>query len=174
MKAPEYGKLFFFILIGMNMRLTQAQEDFVVTNKKDTIKGKVGFTQRSFYDIVDVRNDGGKQTFKAYQIIYASKDGSQYHPITFNNRRVIGKVINAGHLSHYLVMEEGSNRFENAILLKEDGSALQISYVGFRKRLMEFLKSCPAVVDKIKSKELAASDLEKILSSYNSECSYSN
>ena len=153
------------------MRLAIAQEDFVVTLENDSIKGKVGFTRRSYYDEVEVRNDDGKQTFKAYQIISADKDGTKYFPITYKNRRTIGKVVTKGGLSHYLVMAEGINGFGNAILVREDGAVLQVSNIGFKKRLIEFLRSCPIVAEKIENKEIPASDLDTILPLYNSECS---
>ena len=160
--------------MAISTQLGFAQDDFLVTLEKDTIRGKLGFLRKSYYDAVELKNEDGKRTFKSYQIQSAYSRGETYIPITFKNRRVIGKLIEQGNLSHYQIMTEETNGFGSGVLIKEDGSFLQISTLGLRKRLIEFINSCPTLVDKIENKEISASNLSEVISFYNGECTSSS
>ncbi len=157
----------FFIVISVSVF---AQQDILITLEGDTLEGKVSFFRKSYYDQVELKNEEGKEVYKSYQITSARKDDISYFPIVYNNRRVIGKLISKGALSHYMVMSEDVNGFGTEILVKEDDTHLVVSNIGFRKRLLEFINDCQVLIDKLESKEMSASDLSNVISIYNNSC----
>ncbi|MEO9872042.1 hypothetical protein [Ekhidna sp.] len=160
----------FFALIILGFFYAQAQEDFLVTVKKDTIYGQIDFRQSTFYDEIEVKSDDGKKTFKAYQIELAIRKGEIYKPVSYGNKKAIGKLIKEGRLSQYLFRSDGENAFINEVLVKSDNETLLVSNIGFKKRLIKFLSDCEELSSKISNKELGASDLDKIINIYNNDC----
>ena len=162
-----------FLLVVLS-QISFSQESYLITLKNEKIYGNIGFTRNNFYDEIQIKNDDGRRTYKAYQIESANVDGDLYEPITYNNRKVIGKVITKGKLNRYLVMSEGSNGFNTEILFKDSEKSLLVSNLGFRKRLIDFLKDCPSLSQKIENKEIPVSNLERITKEYNQNCGREN
>ncbi|WP_462251878.1 hypothetical protein [Ekhidna sp.] len=145
-----------------------AQNEYLVTLNGDTITGKIEIYRDSHYDGIDIKNDEGKKTYKAFQVQSLAIDSEIYEPINYRNRKAIGKVISKGNLTYYLAIPENETTFKDRIFYK-DGNAFQISAINFKKRAAEFLNDCPEVSAKIENKELKFGDLDQIVAQYN-EC----
>lgn len=148
----------------------QAQGDYLVTLNNDTLYGKIGFIQNRFYDEVILENDKKKETFKSFQIVTAFVDEANYEPLTFNNKKVIGRCLVKGRISHYQVVGETGNTFSTGLLVKSDNEQLIVSNIGFRKLLSAFVSDCNDLSKRITNKELRSSDLNKIIEIYNNDC----
>lgn len=147
-----------------------AQNDFVITLEGDTLRGKVLLTQNTFYDEVIVNiEEGEKQTLKVFQVNEINHDGETYDPIVYGEKRVVGKRVVKGRLSHYYVREQNESLFSTGLLIRKDKNMV-ISTISFRKRILELVDDCDYLVEKIKNKELGYSDLPIIIDLYNSDC----
>ncbi|MEQ8905935.1 hypothetical protein [Ekhidna sp.] len=156
-----------FLIIPLTSR---AQSDFLVTLERDTIYGQISFTQERYYDEVVIRTQSGKENFKAYQIISATLTGDIYQPITFNNKKIIGKLLNKGFLSHYAIKQDGGNTFDTNVLIKVGGETLIVPNIGFRKKVAEFVGDCETLSNRILDKEFGVTDLGQIVQEYNQGC----
>lgn len=154
----------FLLLVAL---FVSAQQSYIVTVKGDTIGGKVFFSQGNFFDEVQIKNDDGRKSFRAYQLSVVLIDSQRYEPITYGNRQVIAKTLRKDEtIGRYLVMTEESRNFSQEILVKSDKSYLRISSIGLRKRLIEFFSGCEAIVSKLESKEIQASKIEQVMDAY--------
>jgi len=156
----------FLLIVGK----VSAQDDYLVTLKGDTIVGSMEIFSENFYDKVVVSNDNESEDYKAFQVKSIFKDGDFLEPVAFQNRKVFGKRLVEGSLSHYLVKSEGSYEYNVDLLAKSTDETLQVSNIGFRKRLMDFVSNCSSLYDQLEEKEIAANDLDQVLSTYNTEC----
>jgi len=146
------------------------QQDYILTLEKDTLYGRVSIEPNTYYDEVVISNDEGKYRLKVYQVIHVKFDGDIYDPIIFRNKKVFGKRLVRGALSHYMVRSEDNSVYFDEIFLKKNGESLVISSLGFKKRTAAFLSDCEVVSEKITNRELKYSNRSTIVEAYNERC----
>ncbi|WP_425390544.1 hypothetical protein [Ekhidna sp.] len=162
-------KFFVYFLFLFSTMVSMAQEDYLITLKGDTIKGDIDIYQSTFYDEVQLKNDNGKTTFKAYQVKLVRMDDQAYEPIAYSNRKVMAQVVTKGSLSLYLTRQEKEINFETRVLYKDD-EALEIGNIGFRNILTEYLNDCPILTRQLENKEINPNELDYIVTTYNTKC----
>ena len=146
-------KHIFFLLISLSYLSAFSQDGYVVTLEGDTISGDIKIYPSTYYDEVQIKNDG-----------------EIYEPISFENRKIIAKLKQKGAISLFLVRPENEVRYTTEVLYKND-VALIVSNIGFRKRLVEYFDDCAILSEGLKKKEINASDIDFIMETYNAKCS---
>lgn len=147
-------------------------QDFVVTNKMDTIYGDISFD--SFSNDLSLKNKIDKYTLKPYQINSVHYKNDIYKPIVYNKTRVFAKAIINGDLNLYLIRPEKEYEFSIKILLKKNGDILEVSKIGFKKYVSDFLVECTDLSTKIKDGTYKLGNLNTIIEEYNTQCSTIN
>ncbi len=158
---------YLFTLFSLGIAITASgQEGYLINLKGDSIFGKIDVYRATYYDGVNVKNETGKQEFKAFQIQSLKIGSDVYEPVNYRNRKVIGKVLSKGALSYYEVSPTEGAMFSERIIYK-NGEALLHTSLGFRKRMVPYLSDCETVASKIQDKELGFADIEEIMRLYN-------
>lgn len=165
-------KLHFTLLATLFSFVASSQDDFIVTNKLDTLYGKIGFLNLS--DDVSLKTENDRITYQPYQLSFVYFENDSYKPIVYNNARVLAKEVIKGSLSLYLVRPEDGNEFSTEILLKKKGDILLIPRIGFKKYVTDFLAECQEIASKIENGTYKFGDLNTIIEQYNTQCSSLN
>ncbi len=160
-----YTFLFLFLSI-----VVQAQSDYVLTLKGDTVYGTITIVPDKLYDKIISKNEDGKQEFKAYQISTVRINDEFYDPITYLNRKVMGLRVIRGPLSLYKIRPENEYEFYKELLVKENQETSEVPMIGFKRVMLNFLPACEELQQKINDKEFVKNDIEKIVAFYNSSC----
>lgn len=162
----------YIILIAFSLvfHTSTAQGDYLVTNLADTVFGNIGFVSGASFDEVTVKTYEGKKTFVSYKINLVRHKGDTYVPILIDNKGVMGKQIVKGSLSLYRIRGESQYDFATKILLKGNGKYVEVSNLGFKKYISDFLEECATVSNKILDGTYKSGDLEEIAEEYNSKC----
>ncbi|NOT76723.1 MAG: hypothetical protein HOP08_17490 [Cyclobacteriaceae bacterium] len=156
----------FFLLILIS-GLTHAQ-DYAVTQKNDTLRGKVQIQGYDIIDRVDVVQPDKKSHFTCIQLKSVFIKGETYTPVkSVEGAYRMMKLIRSGFLSLYKARRPNSYVYENDYLVKKDGTAMEVPGLYFKKVLMTYLGDCQSVSDKIKSEELKRKDIDKVVEEYN-------
>jgi hypothetical protein len=141
-------------------------QNYVITNKGDSLYGKVKFLSYDLLDRVQVNNEK-KVILTAVQVKVVALDGDLYKAARLGNAIRFMKVIKAGYLSLYAFKPENQTGYEGRMLIKTDGHYIEAPNLAFKRVLIEFLEDCEAVTSRIKSGELGRRELELIIDSYN-------
>jgi hypothetical protein len=158
-----------FILMLLAYQCANAQ-DYVVTIKGDTIKGKLKtFTIGPDKKVIVEGPDKKKSSFSIIQVKSFSENGVLFQTVKKEQAYTFMKVIKTGYLSLYGFQMENQNGYDALFLRKIDGASMEVPNLTFKKNMKTFLKDCPEVVDKIESGEYGRNDLMPIIDNYN-EC----
>lgn len=144
-----------------------AQTNYVITSKADTVYGKVRILSYDQLDRVQVEAGKKKEIFTALQVLSVSIDSQVYKPMQYEKKIVLMKQLKSGYLSLYAFRMENQSGYDGRFLVKLDGSALELPNITFKKSMEKFLEDCKSTAAKIKSGELAKKDIEKIIDDYN-------
>ena len=147
------------------------EEDYVVTVKGDTLKGKLTLSVRwNMPQSATIKIGKKKQYFEVYQLKAAGKkDSTIYHTIKIIGKYRFAKLVKGGYLSYYLYTSDEPNSvpFGSQILVKRDGSQKSFSTLVFKKSISSFLEDCPTVKSNFDNNLYARKDLDKIIDDYN-------
>ncbi len=148
-------------------------QDLLITNSKDTIRGKVKFyNMGELNQNVMVKSKKKKTTLFVSDVYEIQKEnGDLYHVRKKGNRYEFMRLLQPGHLSLYLGTDEdiyNPQSFTQKILVKSSGESMVLPNMGFKKRMSAFLEACPGVVNSIQAKKLTKGDMEEIITTYNS------
>ena len=146
-------------------------EDYVVTVKGDTIKGKLTISVRwNMPQSATIKVGKKKQYFEVYQLKAAGKrDSTIYHTIKILGKYRFAELVKGGYLSYYLYSSDEPNSvpFGNQVLVKRDGSQKSFSTLAFKKSVRSFLEDCPTVKSNFDNDLYVRKDLDKIIDDYN-------
>jgi hypothetical protein len=156
--------LFFFASIAL-----QAQHDFAVTHKGDTLKGDIKILSYDLLDKIQVATKGKKTIYTALQVKTLLKDGATYEAIRYDNSVRFMKVLKSGYLSFYAFNPSSQLTWDGRYLSKRDGNGLELPNLTFKKTLSNFLSDCPNIRDRVNAGEFSKREIEKIIDLYN-EC----
>lgn len=155
-----------FLLLSV---ATQAQNDFVVTSKLDTIFGKPRILSYDLIDRVQIEVNKKKESFTALQVYSVTIDSQVYKPIQYENKIYLMKLVKSGYLSLYAFRLENQTTYDGRFMTKLDGTSIEVPNLSFKKFMVNFLNDCSTIVSKIKSGDLSKKELDKIIDEYN-EC----
>jgi|GEM_PF-7124486 hypothetical protein len=176
------------MLIPGCINILTAQNDFVVTNKNDTIHGTVSITRAGEVKI-KYRNESGKRdrdTFSASSIRAYSQDGLFYesHPITPLNKnasieRVLVMKIESGTLSLYKETNYGYATTgtgglmpisETKYYFKKTNETFMTRARASQKKLMTYFNDCEEVRNALNNKTIKKKDFRSFVKLYNEYC----
>lgn len=167
-------QILLILLFLLGYTLGNAQ-DYIVTIKGDTLRGKVKYfnnmgvkySNNTSKYLQLIPKEGKKSTYGVLQIISFRMNDEIYHTIKFEQGYTFMKLLNSGYLSLYAFQQENQTTWDGRYFVKKDGGLLDIPNIGFKKRVPKFLADCPAVVAKIESGELSRAKLTQLLEEYN-------
>lgn len=143
----------------------------MVKTNADTLFGDIQFTgSSSVFESVKIKVDGKFQTFKSYQIASCQVDGTAYQAIRHNGKHRIMKVVVPGYLSYFRFRDEDSFEFGSHFLAKKNQEGLEVSAIGFKKRVSEYLSDCPEIERAVINKEYKFLAIKKLVADYNQQC----
>lgn len=150
-------------------------QDFVVTIKGDTLRGKVRFFNSSGVKYAGSNSkyiqltpkEGKKISFQVLQVVSFSMNDEHYHTIKIQQTYDFMKVLAPGYLTLYAYQPENQTTWDGRYFVKKDGALLDVPNIGFKKKVSRYLADCPDVVTKIESGELERSDLKELVRAYN-------
>ncbi|MTI23319.1 hypothetical protein E1176_19985 [Fulvivirga sp. RKSG066] len=153
-----------FIITALSL---QAQ-DYIVTLQRDTIQGEVDILLPDTYsENLVFQNEDQKKQFMAQQLYGVYDDSAMYNTVKLSDKYRLMKVIEGGYLTYYLYRADQAYDFSLPYLQKSSTEGIEVPTISFRKKMTDFLKDCPAVVEKIDSKEYKRGDLSEIVRAYN-------
>ena len=142
-------------------------QDYLVTQKNDTLRGKVKIMP---YDVIDriTINDGiTKNQFTAVQIKFLILQNEPYGPVRTESGYRMMKLVKAGYVSRYVGRELNTLTYDVDYLVKQDGRTLEVPNVTFRKGILDFLKDCSDIEEQISKEKLGKKNLDRIIEIYN-------
>jgi len=162
------GFMFFLTITFLNTG-AEAQSDYVVTIKGDTIKGEVLFLNvRGNIERLHLEIEGQKKkNFMATQLRSAFVDSSDIKIIKYLDKYRFMKVVASGYLNLLYFRADGSLTFNQVFLYKNDGEMTELPRLNFKSRMSDFVDECDDVAIKIKNRELKIGDLDKIIKEFN-------
>lgn len=155
------------LLLMLAYQCTKAQ-DYIVTLKNDTTKGRVkilAFGPEKKVQIVTV--DKKKSTFSILEIRALSFKNEKYVPVKAASGYVFMKALREGYLSLYAFQLPNQVTYDGLFLQKRDGNGMEVPNLGFKKIMTKYLQDCEAVTAKIESGELGKNYLTEIIDDYN-------
>ena len=147
--------------------LSAYSQDYLVTNRGDTLRGKIKIMSYDQLDRVQITEQKKKTTLTARQVKAVFTGGETYHPKQGDRSIRFMKLIKPGYLSLYAFREENQNFYGGRYLVKRDGDATEVPNLAFKKNMAEFVRDCPEIREKIKSGEYGRKDLDQIIDAYN-------
>ena len=141
-------------------------QDYLVTNKGDTLRGKIKIMSYDRLDRVQVNDQKKKTVFTAMQVKEVFFDGAAYHPKQAENSIRFMKLVKPGYLSLYSARDESQN-YSKRYLIKRDGAMIEVPNLSFKKSMIDFLGDCETVKEKLGGKDYGKKDLDQIIDDYN-------
>ncbi|MFM7195472.1 MAG: hypothetical protein ACKOYP_11940 [Bacteroidota bacterium] len=144
----------------------QSSDDFVVTTKGDTLRGKVTLLAFEKIDQVQIRTDK-KTILTALQVRMVRYNKDTYRPVTYDYKLRFMKVLRDGYLSVLAYQTTPTNSsWDGILLMKADGAMMENPRLSFRKAMPEFLND-PLLSDSLESGLLTRNDLYHVVDQYN-------
>jgi hypothetical protein len=162
--------LVFVIVVFTSIILTAQDQDYVITLKNDTIYGKVKIiNSQGSSQLITVKNGKEKTNFKVYQIKSVDTSKGEFHTLKIREQYQLARLIKSGYLSYYKFSddENSNSSYDTPILIKRSGSQKEVSNIGFRKHIGQFLSDCEVVKEKFDSNAYSKNDLNQIIDDYN-------
>lgn len=154
-----------FVFAGHN-RL-QAQ-DYVITTRGDSIPGQLKPLLYGTEKKVQVTStDKKKEVYSIVQVRRYKYRDEIYEPVRGPEGFTFMKLVKSGYLSLYNYQLPNQVTFEGSYLMRRDGKGMDVPNISFKKSMKNFLKDCPAVVDRIESGEYSKKNLTDIIDTYN-------
>jgi hypothetical protein len=160
-------KCLFISIILLSFGISNAQDNYVITLKSDTLRGDIKLLSYSNLDRVQVVNNGKKENFSALQIYLIYKEGETYKAVKYENSIRLMKILQQGFLTLYAYQPPNVYRYDGRFLVKQDGTSMDLPNINFKRVLSGYLDECPPVNQKIKSGEYTKKDIEQIVKEYN-------
>lgn len=158
--------LLFFTLIAA----VSTAQDYVVTAKGDTVKGKVKIFVNALDKRVQViQPDKKRITFTILQVRGFISDGEYFQPVKYSDTYMFMKLLKQGYLSLYAFQMKGQLTYDGRYLLKMDGQGIEVPNLGFKRNMTRFLNECAELAAQIEEGKHGYSDLDQIIDLFN-EC----
>ena len=159
------------IILFLGSWVAQAQ-DYVVTLKNDTLKGVAKISDYDVIDRIDLMDQKKKNHFTAIQVRTLFMNREIFNPIRTDDGYRMMKLAKAGYLSLYKGRRPNSSasdpsNYDVSYLIKRGGSVIELPNLTFKKAMIDFLKDCNIMKEKIEKENLGKKDLDQIITDYN-------
>jgi hypothetical protein len=164
MRTSTLVSILLLSIIGLN---ASAQTDYLVTLRSDTLKGEIRILSYDQQDRIQISVNGKKENLKATEVSFVSLKGEIYRAQRKDNSIRMMKLIKEGFLSIYAFKVENQPNYDGRMLVRKDGTSIEVPNLSFKKSLSAYLENCKTVSEKIMDGEYSRNDLEKIVDDYN-------
>lgn len=157
------------LILAISLSCSQVgAQDYVITNKGDSISGQLKPLLYGPEKKVQVTTtDKKKEVYSMFQVRRYSFKDEIFEPVKGPDGFAFMKLVKSGYLSLYNYQLPNQVTFEGSYLFRRDGKGMDVPNISFKKAMKAFLKDCPTVVDKIDNGELNRKDLNEIIDTYN-------
>lgn len=166
-----------FLLLSLLSFLTfhdVTAQDFAVTVKGDTLRGKIKLLQHDFEKRIQVLSEQNqKTTVSIMQVHTVWVNNERFNPIRYNNQYIFMKLLKEGYLSLYSFQLDNQFSYDGRYLFKKDGKGMEVPNLVFKKNMSTFLQECEAVKSSIETGKLGRNELNQIIDEFNA-CIYKN
>lgn len=142
-------------------------QDYVVTLKNDTLRGKAKIMGYDLIDHIQISENKKKSQFTAIQVRSAFIGNQYYQPVRTENGYQMMQLVKPGFLGLYFARRPNGLSYEVQYLVKRDGSSTEIPNLSFKKIMSNFLKDCPVMKEKIEKGELGRKNMDQLVTEYN-------
>ena len=154
-------------LFTLCVTIAQAQ-DFIVTTRQDTIRGRVRVTSYATTDKVHVTEQDKKKTeFAVTAVLAVFSNSQQFRPVLTSGGYRLLKVEKPGLLSLYMAQQTPGMPYNIPYLVKSSGEALEVPNLKFKKTVTDFLIDCKSIQAKIEEEDWGKKNLDQIIEAYN-------
>lgn len=157
------------VLLGLLPLFAMGQSNYAITIKGDTLRGEIQLMTYDLQDRLQITRNKKKENFTALQVPTLFLDSVLYKVQRLENGYRYMQVLKSGFLSLYGFRMKDQFGFDGRLLIKMDGSRLEVPNIGFKKQMGEFLGDCDLLAERIRNSELGRKDLDQIIDLYN-EC----
>lgn len=155
------------VLMLLSYATIAQKTNYLITSKADTLFGEMRILSYDKIDRVQLEVGKKKETFTALQLLSINKDGQEYKPFQYDNRITLMKVLKHGYLSLYAFRLPNQNGYDGRMLVKLDGTSMEVPNLAFKKLVSNYLEDCESVSSLIKNGELGKKEIDKIIDDYN-------
>jgi hypothetical protein len=156
------------ILFAVLTFQTSAQGDYLITIKGDTLYGEIKILGVSKPEQVQLIQGKKKQNFHPLQAREFSFEGNTYNSVKNYDTYQFMRLLQSGYLSLYAYRIDRQSNYDGRLLVRRDGSIMDVPNLGFKRKLIAFLNDCDEVSGKFEQQEVGRNDIEQIITFYNS------
>lgn len=160
----RYGFLTFLSFVIFSV---QAQGDYAVLTKGDTVRGELSILTYDLIDRIQIKGNGKKQMLTALQVRRIMIDQKIFQPVRMDNKIRLMQLHVPGFLSLYGFAMANQSVYDGRFLVKLGGESLEVPNLAFKRVMTTFLEDCPSVVKKIKDGAWGKNELDSIVLEYN-------
>lgn len=143
-------------------------QDYLVTTKMDTVRGKLSISSYATIDKVLVTQPQKKKTeYPATSIFSIFQDSTFYQTVRVPDAYRIMRIGKTGPVSLCYARQSPGTPFDVPYLVKRTGASMQVTVIRFRKSVSTFLSDCSRIGEMIEREELGRKDLDRIIDEYN-------
>lgn len=143
-------------------------QDYLVTTKNDTVRGKLSIISYPTMDKVIVSQPQKKKTeYAAPYIISIFQDSAFYQTVRVPDAYRIMRIGKTGPVSICYARQSPGTPYDVPYLVKRTGESMQVTALRFKKSVTNFLTDCARVDEMIEKDELGRKDLDRIVDEYN-------
>lgn len=159
----------FWLLVSLLASAALQAQDFLVTTKKDTLRGKITIGSYTTSDraVLTAEADKKKTEYQAYTVLSVRIDTFTYIPVRTPDAFRFMRVAKGGFVSLCFSRQAPGTPYNIPFLVKSSGEAMEVSALRFKRTVARFLSECATVRQKIEEESLGRDDLEKIVDAYN-------
>lgn len=160
--------LFISLFISVSLSIDLSAQDFLITAKGDTLRGKIkilGNQTDARIQFVNAQKE--RKNFTMFQVKEVFIKNEKFIPVKNGQRYVYMKALREGYLGLYAFQLENQITYDGRFFLKKDGQGLEVPNLTFKKTVSRFLSECAEVEAEMENGNLGKSDLIKIVDRFN-------
>jgi len=142
-------------------------QDFVVTARRDTLRGRISISSFPTMDKVQVTIEKKKTEYPAYTVFAVVLDSQLFHPVRTTDAYRFMKLSRAGAVSLFFGRQSPGTPYNVPFVVKRSGESLEVTAMRFKRSMSGFLSDCQVIKEKIEQDKLGRNDLERIIDEYN-------
>ncbi len=143
-------------------------QDYLVTTKNDTVRGKLSISSYPTMDKVLVSQpQKKKEEYASPYVVSIFQDSTFYRTVRVPDAYRIMRVGKTGPVSLCYARQSPGTPFDVPYLVKRTGESMQVTAIRFKKSVKTFLADCARIGDLIDKEEVGRKDLDQIIEEYN-------
>jgi hypothetical protein len=156
-----------WLLAGIVVSSALQAQDYLVTTKKDTLRGSITIASYHGVDRAVLNVNGKKTEFQAYGVLLVTLDTISYIPVRIPDAFRLMRLEKRGILNLCYARQAPGTPYNVPYLVKVSGESMEVTALRFKRSVSRFLSECGIITQKIEENELGRNDLEKIVDGYN-------